>query len=188
MSACLNCASDYQKKTMRRPHRYVESGLSFVLLTNMAALVCKCGEQPWLPDARSLSHAITEQLIRRPLRLTFECVRFLRKAFGMTSDEFAVLLGTTRQEVSRWENDRAQISGLMDLRLRLEVIDKVLPPRAAHRQLRDAVVAVMVKRVSSEDPTDNGGDIVIDATPHYSRKGSRGDRQPRIAIGAGAGT
>src|SRR5687768_9073559 len=116
MATCWNCAADFQKKPLRRPHRYIESGLSFVLLTNMVFLVCLCGEQPLLPDAKSLSVAIAEQLIRRPLRLTSEAIRFLRKALGMTSDEFAVLLGTTRQEVSRWENGHTQVSGLIDLR------------------------------------------------------------------------
>src|SRR6185369_6109889 len=117
MHHCLHCG--LALLMVRTDHRYLESGLSFVVLEN--CIVKKCGtckdEMAVLPNADSLMVEIVEKILRQPSRLNHEAIRFLRRSMGFNSDEFAALLGTTRVEVSRWENGRVRISGLTDLRL-----------------------------------------------------------------------
>lgn len=163
---CVHCGHTLLKTRIH--HRYVESGLSFVILANCIALKCtNCkDEMPVLPNADSLILSVVENIVRQPFRLHHEAVRYLRRAMGFNMEEFAVLLGTTRVEVSRWENGRTRISGLTDLRLRREVVDKLLPPRSDRALLLEEIAHVMTKKY---DARAKQKDIVIDAGPFYGR-------------------
>jgi len=54
-------------------------------------------------------------------------ILFLRKAMRLKATELANLLKTSRQEISRWENDHTDISSHYDARLRKLAIDRLLP-------------------------------------------------------------
>jgi transcriptional regulator with XRE-family HTH domain len=51
-------------------------------------------------------------------------VRYLRKYLGWSGADFAKRMGVTPESVSRWENDREQMSAVADRLLRLMVATK----------------------------------------------------------------
>jgi DNA-binding transcriptional regulator YiaG len=160
----------HRTRRVRRDWHYKESGLSNVRLTNCVVLLCSncSASTPVLPDIHTIKFPIAEALIRQSGRLTGAAVRFLRKSMGMTADEFAALLSTTRVEVSRWENDRVQISGRLELQLRLEVIEKLLPPSERTSTLREEVLLRMTRQYSAGATLE---EIAIDAAPFYTPAG-----------------
>lgn len=170
-SHCLRCGGVLRKT--RAPHRYAESGLTFIILVHCLFLKCtesNCNdEMAVLPNAASVGLAIAERLIKVPTRLGSEAIRFLRRMMGLNADEFAVLLGTTRVEVSRWENGKTRISGITDFRLRREVVDKLLPASDDRYLLLEDIALAVTKDYR---PTTKQEDILIDATGHYGSYGT----------------
>lgn len=162
---CESCSSPLRR--VLHDHQYVESGLAFVILENCRALVCDNCDSTMveLPNAESLVIAIAEKLVLQPTRMSGESIRFVRKGMGLTADEFALLLGSTRVEVSRWENNRVVMNGLTELRLRLEVLEKLLPPRDDTAALKQDIVVCMTRKFAPDEPQPI---IRIDATSHYA--------------------
>jgi len=164
MSRCLKCSSPFRRT--RGDHRYVESGLSFVVLSQCILLVCIACDvsAAVLPNAETLHIAIVEKLLRVPARFTGEVIRFVRRSLKLTGDEFAGLLGTSRVEVSRWENEHSGMHGLTELRLRLQMIDLLLPPESATHATHHEVATVMTDLGFGNLPIP---DLIIDAQAHY---------------------
>lgn len=149
---CPKCRSE-MRETIGR-YQYRESGLDNVFLQDWPMFVCGgCELQlPRLPNAESIASLITPYIVRQAGRLDGDTILFLRKAMALTSVEFAAMLGVERVTVSRWENNKTKIDGLVDLRLRLEAIDKLLPP-TARRTLVEALVPMFQHQYT--------GDIMI---------------------------
>jgi transcriptional regulator with XRE-family HTH domain len=63
-------------------------------------------------------------VIGKHARLTAAEVRYLRKYLGWSGADFARHMGVTPESVSRWENDREQMSAVGDRLLRLMVATK----------------------------------------------------------------
>jgi DNA-binding transcriptional regulator YiaG len=123
---CPKC-SVQMRKTVGR-YQYRECGLDNVWLQDWTMFVCGCGLQlPLLPNAQEVASRITRNLVRQPGRLDADTILFLRKAMGLKASEFAAMLKVDRVTVSRWENNKTNIEGICDLRLRLEAIDRLLP-------------------------------------------------------------
>ena len=77
-----------------------------------------------LPKIELLHRTIAIALISKHPRLTAAEVRYLRKYLGWSGTDFAKHMGVTPESVSRWENDREQMSAVADRLLRLMVATK----------------------------------------------------------------
>jgi transcriptional regulator with XRE-family HTH domain len=92
----------------RGEYRYVESGLTSVLLKDILVFHCtKCNAiVPEIPAAGILHRVIAMRLLCKKTLLTGNEIRFLRKFCGYSVTEFAEVMGTTKTVVSRWENKK----------------------------------------------------------------------------------
>lgn len=139
---CPNCKTEMGKVFGR--HQYRECGLDNVWLENWPTFVCSgcSARMPILPDAELAVRCITRVLVCEEPRLDGDSILFLRKAMRLKAANLAYVLGVNRVEVSRWENDKVAIDPYNDFKLRLEAIDRVLPPDE-RREARDEVVNIM---------------------------------------------
>lgn len=119
----------------RGDHRFTEIGLDFVWLRDWPIYRCrKCGyKSPVLPDPDKAAQVILPSLVTRESRLDGKSIRYLRAELRMTAQMLADAVGVHRVEVSRWENGGAGIDAYHDFRLRMEVVERLLPD-----SLRDA--------------------------------------------------
>jgi transcriptional regulator with XRE-family HTH domain len=88
-------------------HRYTECGLTTVILTDIMVYRCThCSQvMPEIPAAGVLHRVIALRLISKKSRLTGEEIRFLRKLCGYSVNEFAEILGSSRNVVFRYERE-----------------------------------------------------------------------------------
>jgi DNA-binding transcriptional regulator YiaG len=128
----------------RFDYQYRECGLDNVWLKNWEAYICpECNLRlPVLHDARQMVVIIAHAIVTQEARLDGEAVLFLRKALQLKAEELAHILGVHRVEVSRWENNKAVIDPYQDFKLRLEVVDRVIPP-SKRRSSREAVTLIL---------------------------------------------
>lgn len=86
------------------------SGLTNVFLVGIKVHRCsnaKCGvELPEIPQIEKLHEVIAKTIVRKPGLLRGEELRFLRKWAGFPAKEFAVLVGTTPEHLSRFETGK----------------------------------------------------------------------------------
>jgi len=164
MANCGNCAGGLRQARGR--HAYVEGGLPFIMLLNVVLLQCVAcaGTIAVLPDARLLTAPIAEALLLLRAKLPGAAIRYLRKAMSMTADELAFLLGSTRIQVSRWENDHVKMNGVTELKFRTEVADKLLPAAATDASRIKNQIVEIVTRGLEDTPMSQ---ITIDAAPYY---------------------
>ena len=123
MKKCRSCRQGELVIT-RKNHRYVESGLSNVVLQDVEVRECPaCGvQQVMIPRIEELFRVLALALVRKHERLAGEEVRFLRKHMGWSGVDFAARMGVTPETVSRWENERDPLSPLADRLLRMMVV------------------------------------------------------------------
>ncbi len=107
-------------------YNYSASGLPYVTLVGVEVRRCKaCGEhEVVLPKIEQLHRAIALAVVGKHSRLTAAEVRYLRKYLGWSGADFAKHMGVTPESVSRWENEREQMSAVADRLLRLMVATK----------------------------------------------------------------
>jgi putative zinc finger/helix-turn-helix YgiT family protein len=120
---CVHCGG--AMKSARGTHRYTESGLSNVTLVNVEVRSCpKCGERELvIPKIEMLHRLIARALIHEPGILKPDVIKFLRKWLGLSSQDFALLMGVRPETVSRWESPDAAypLTATSDRLLRLLV-------------------------------------------------------------------
>lgn len=105
---------------VRKDYRFQESGLKNVVLKNIEVVECsQCGDLPRIPRLNDLMRAIALALIVKPVELTGEDVRFLRKFLQLTADRFSRVLGVDPSTVSRWETGDQEIGQQSDRLIRL---------------------------------------------------------------------
>jgi putative zinc finger/helix-turn-helix YgiT family protein len=107
----------------RENYSYTASGLPYVTLVGVEVRRCKaCGEhEVVLPKIEQLHRVIALAVVGKHARLTAAEVRYLRKYLGWSGADFAKHMGVTPESVSRWENEREQMSAVADRLLRLMV-------------------------------------------------------------------
>ena len=110
----------------RENYSYTASGLPYVTLVGVEIRRCKaCGEhEVVIPKIEQLHRAIAVAVVAKRPRLTAPEVRFLRKYLGWSGADFAKHMGVTAESVSRWENEREQMSPVADRLLRLMVMTR----------------------------------------------------------------
>jgi len=118
---CGACGGEL--KTVGTTHRYVGSGLSNVVLHDVAVRKCrKCGEEEVaIPNLSGLHRCIALLLVTRKSALLAAELRFLRQYLGRSSKDFAKILGVTAETLSRWENAKWDIPPVADRVVRLLV-------------------------------------------------------------------
>lgn len=116
---CPNCGKKSVRSEVDR-YKYVESGLNNVWLRGVNVYQCPCGEKfVQIPGIEALHDAIAYHLLKKPSVLTGQEFRFLRKWLGLTGEELARSLGTSRVSISRWENETVKITSATDHLIRL---------------------------------------------------------------------
>ena len=100
---CPQCRTEME--TRRENHKYIESGLTNVVLENVEKRRCpKCGETSLsIPAPLKLHKLMAMNIIRQPERLSPPEIRFLRKWMGWSGVDFAKRMGVDPATVSRWE-------------------------------------------------------------------------------------
>src|SRR5437870_28722 len=97
MNVCDICNTPLTERqsTFENPYSYDESGLSNVYLIGVTAYSCaKCGvEVADIPSPRALHVLLAKDILLKPVALTGEEFRFLRKETRMKPKQFADLLG-----------------------------------------------------------------------------------------------
>lgn len=124
---CQNCDGLTEEKIGR--YHYTECGLDNVWLLKCRMRVCpKCSsEYPELPDADVTAKAVAKVIMSSHFKLDGDSVLFLRKLMMLTAEQLAALLGSNRVAISRWENDKHEMSALYDFRLRLIAVERLFP-------------------------------------------------------------
>ncbi|MGH9666614.1 MAG: type II TA system antitoxin MqsA family protein [Bryobacteraceae bacterium] len=127
---CTNCAG--QVAPERRNYRYIESGLSNVILQNVEIADCPaCGNSDVIiPRLAKIHRAIAQALATSPARLTGGQLRFLRTHLGLSGDQLGRYLHTDRTKISKWERGEDPIGPATDrlIRLLAAALDSDLRP------------------------------------------------------------
>jgi DNA-binding transcriptional regulator YiaG len=85
-------------------HVYRESGMDHVILRNITKYHCdNCGAKNIQIVAMAQLHRLLAELIaRKPARLLPSEVRFIRDHLELSNKDFAILMGVTETQTSRW--------------------------------------------------------------------------------------
>ena len=120
---CAKCGGNL--KVTGHTHRYVESGLSSVVLNGVQVRKCQeCGvEEVAIPNVAGLHRCIAAILVARKSALAAIELRFLRQFLGFSSKDFAKTLGVAPETLSRWENASRDIPSVVDRVVRLLVVN-----------------------------------------------------------------
>lgn len=104
--------------------RYTIGGLPHVELHGVEVTHCdKCGNEGIaIPRIGQLHKVLAEMFVTQPRMLAPAEIRFLRKHVGLSTSEFADMMGVSRETVSRWENDGHPMRATADRLLRMIVI------------------------------------------------------------------
>lgn len=107
VSKCYECGETMAGRLEN--YRYVECGLPSVVLKQVLVFRCKkCGAVKAQICAASVLHRIIAYAIMsKETRLSGLELRFLRKVAGYSATDFAVVAGTSKSVVSRWEHSAA---------------------------------------------------------------------------------
>jgi putative zinc finger/helix-turn-helix YgiT family protein len=123
----MNCPECNQPMSVtHEDYRYDGSGLPHVTLVGIEVRRCAaCGEhEVVIPKIEQLHRAMAMAVVEKRARLTAAEVRFLRKYLGWSGVDFARHMGVTPESVSRWENDREQMTAVADRLLRLMIVTR----------------------------------------------------------------
>jgi putative zinc finger/helix-turn-helix YgiT family protein len=148
---CAKCRGNL--RVTGSTHRYVESGLPYVVLHGVSVRKCQeCGEgEVAIPNIAGLHRCIAALLVARKSALAATEFRFLRQVLGHSSKDFAKTLGVAPETLSRWENASRDIPPVVDRVVRLLVVNtqprtdysadmlahiRPTAPKHAHMELR----------------------------------------------------
>lgn len=116
---CDYCGKDTQIRKIQK-YQYKGVGLDNVFLDNIEVRFCSdCDLQsPIIPKILKLHNTIGFAIVCKNSLLTGAEIQFLRKNLRMKSQDWARLLRSKKETVSRWENDSQAISPQSDLLIR----------------------------------------------------------------------
>jgi putative zinc finger/helix-turn-helix YgiT family protein len=119
---CVECGGPVSMRILPR-YKDLQIGVAVDLVNTVEETTCKnCGEQEVsFPDFNGLLAAIAVARVKTPVKLKGEEIRFLRKALELTAKELATHLGMRDETISRWENNKENISPPAEKLLRVLV-------------------------------------------------------------------
>ena len=99
---CTECGNAMTKSI--GDHRYRESGMEHVILHNVTRYECEsCGAKRVNIPAIAQLHRLLAQIIStKPARLIPSEVRFIRDHLELSNKDFAILMGVSETQASRW--------------------------------------------------------------------------------------
>jgi DNA-binding transcriptional regulator YiaG len=103
-TSCYECSGVMEGR--RGEYKYVECGLKSVVLKDILIFRCRsCSAVvPEIPAAGVLHRVIALRLLSKESLLTGDELKFMRKLCGYSVTEFAQIMGSSKNVVSRWEN------------------------------------------------------------------------------------
>ena len=112
--------------------RYYLGGLPHVELHGVEVERCEgCGnEEVAIPRIGQLHNVLAGIMVKQPRMLAPVEIRFLRKHVGLSTAEFAEMMGVARETVSRWETGAQPMGAVADRLLRVIVLSH--PPEESH--------------------------------------------------------
>ena len=115
---CPKCEINMVKTKI--DYRYIESGLQNVILKGISAYKCpNCKEvNPIILRIKEVHKLIAQELIKKNSLLMGKELVFLRKEMKIKAKDLAQMLGVTKVTVSRWENEKEQLSPTCDRLIR----------------------------------------------------------------------
>jgi DNA-binding transcriptional regulator YiaG len=104
---CTECGNAMTKSI--GDHVYRESGMEHVLLKGVTKYGCEsCGaKRIQIVAIGQLHHLLAEIIAKKPARLVPSEVRFIRDHLELSNRDFAVLMGVTEAQASRWTNSES---------------------------------------------------------------------------------
>lgn len=118
---CPTCGETLHKS--KTDYKYVESGLSNVILKGIDIYTCDCGEEfIEIPHADMLHARIADAIVTKSTSLSAQEFKFLRKQLGYKAKEIASIFDVSHVTVSRWENETIKIPPTIDKLIRLVYI------------------------------------------------------------------
>lgn len=119
---CDECGG--RRTTERAVRRYDIGGLPHVELHGIEVARCDaCGKEDLaIPRVGQLHRVLADLFVKQPRMLAPVEIRFLRKHIGMSTADFAEVMGVSRESVSRWETGTNKMKATADRLLRMLVI------------------------------------------------------------------
>ncbi len=160
----MNCFTCHKKMSVKKEnYHYIESGLDNVYLKTPVFKCSKCKEViADIPAMNELHTLIAINLVKKTSMLTGKEIRFLRKEMDLKANELAHILGVVKQTVSRWENDKENISRYSDRLIRMIYI-QILQQRCnkVFKEVLDKIKAITpsVKKIRINISPDELKDI-----------------------------
>jgi putative zinc finger/helix-turn-helix YgiT family protein len=116
---CENCQSGMVFNEVQK-YQYIESGLDNVFLNNIKVYSCRdCDAQvPVIPKILVLHNTIGYAIVSKKSLLSGAEAKFLRKNLRIKSQDWAKLLRSKKETISRWENGSQTIGLQSDLLIR----------------------------------------------------------------------
>jgi DNA-binding transcriptional regulator YiaG len=119
-----DCLQTMERKTAtsEAPYQFTDSGLPNVFLSGVTYFVCGVCERivkVEIPAAKELMNAIAQAIVTKKSPLRGREVQFLRKRLGIKASEFAQMIDSSPEQLSRWENGHNELSGAMDRFIRM---------------------------------------------------------------------
>ena len=123
--ACTKCGSPKVERVILEEYKYEGLGIPVMLHRAVIRTTCKACEAYsfTIPKLGELSAAAAIWTVLDQSKLTGQKIKFLRKAMGLRANQLAQRLGWSAETISRIERGHIEISGPLDLTLRLLVID-----------------------------------------------------------------
>jgi putative zinc finger/helix-turn-helix YgiT family protein len=167
---CALCGGEMTSR--RGPHLYDKTGLR-VTLVNVEIRECtKCGDrQVMIPRVLELHELIARSILQKHSPLAPAEIVFLRKHLSWSSEDFARVLGVTRETVSRWENGKLRMSAQADRLLRmLAVSSEPIEDYARHDAAKKvSEIQAAIKSIAEIDDSKEPEALAVslEATPSW---------------------
>jgi putative zinc finger/helix-turn-helix YgiT family protein len=142
--------------------RYAIGGLPHVELHGVEVTRCSaCGKETiGIPRIGQLHRVLAESFVKQQRLLAPVEIRFLRKHIGLSTVDFAKLMGVTRETASRWETGSQTMGSVADRLLRLIVVNHEPPESYAVedllRELTDDPAPSRLTAVAMRNSRDDG--------------------------------
>lgn len=146
---------------IKKTENLIFQGLGFPIVLINAPWKMVFGEWVLDIDLKKLQMFVLHTLIKKPLPLTGEELRFIRKFLEMSTSVFGKLFGVSHVAVVKWENDKTQINPATELCIRLYVMDHLLPK---DKEFRKFYHNMSIENLSKHKKTLKRHPIEIDVT------------------------
>lgn len=104
---CHKCERPFEasEASLEQPYHYTESGLPNIYLIDITVYSCpNCGvASAEIPDMDGLHNLIAKDILLKPLPMSGQQLRFLRKEARLKPKEFSERMGVDPKTVGNWE-------------------------------------------------------------------------------------